>query len=274
MDLPFAFSDSASRAPVLGRALVATSQPLAAQAGLDVLRAGGNAVDAALAAAITLTVVEPTGCGLGSDLFALVCPADGAPIALDGSGRSPRAWTRERLGPGAMPTSGWESVTVPGAVAAWSDLHERAGRAPFESLFDSAIRYAEEGYPVSPHVARLWSRAAARWPRERFAAFHDTFLPSGRAPVAGEIARLPDHAASLRAIAKTRGETFYRGDLAARIVADSVAHGAALDATDLADHRSEEVTPIATSVGAGPRSRSSCRHRRFTGERLPAYSSS
>ena len=146
----YEFPYPSRRMPVLARNVVATSQPLAAQAGLQMLYAGGNAVDAALAAAIALTVVEPTSNGIGSDAFAIVW--DGRELhGLNGSGRAPAALTPERFaGRASMPLWGWDAVTVPGAVSAWAALSERFGVLPFTQLFEPAIRYADEGFLVSP----------------------------------------------------------------------------------------------------------------------------
>lgn len=226
----------------MGRNAVATSQPLAAQAGLRMLLQGGNAVDAALATAIALTVVEPTSNGLGSDAFALVW--DGTSLSgINGSGRSPGAWSPARFAQrDAMPEHGWETVTVPGAVDTWARLSKRFGQLPFEALFEPAIAYAEKGYPVSPITALRWAEAADTY--AGFEAFADNFLVGGHAPRPGEIFRCPDMAATLKEIAATRGESFYRGALANRIAADAAIHGAALNHEDLASHRSEWVTPL------------------------------
>ncbi|HKW85226.1 MAG TPA: gamma-glutamyltransferase, partial [Burkholderiaceae bacterium] len=149
------------RAPLLARNVVTTSQPLAAQAGLRMLLAGGNAADAALAAAIALTVLEPIMNGIGGDLYALVW--DGAALhGLDGTGCAPAAWTPERFaGRREMPRSGWDSVTVPGQVSGWKALSERFGRLPFARLFEPAVEYAEGGFPVSPVIAGVWPQLAA-----------------------------------------------------------------------------------------------------------------
>ena len=236
---------SSRRMPVMGRNVVATSQPLAAQAGLHMLHQGGNAVDAALATAIALTVVEPTSNGLGSDAFAIVW--DGTSLTgINGSGRAPAEWSPDRFRDlGAMPEHGWETVTVPGAVDTWVHLSERFGNLPFEALFGPALAYAAGGFPVSPITAQRWAEAAETY--QAFDAFADTFLPGGRAPRPGEIFRCPDMAASLQQIAATRGESFYRGELAQRIAADARTHGAVLSQTDLARHRSEWVTPLAVA---------------------------
>jgi gamma-glutamyltranspeptidase/glutathione hydrolase len=232
--LDFAKSHAAARAPVLGRNVVATSQPLAAQAGLRMLLKGGNAIDAAIAAAMTLTVVEPSGNGIGSDAFAIVW--DGSALhGLNGSGRSPSAWTPERFaGFRTMPQRGWESVTVPGAVSSWVALSRRFGKLPFATLAEPAISYAREGFPVSPVVAELWRRAGQLLRDQP--GFAECFLPEGRALRAGEIFRSAGHAHSLELIAESEGEAFYRGVLAEKIAAFAAAHGAAMTAEDLATH--------------------------------------
>lgn len=199
------------------------------------LQAGGNAVDAAVAAAMALTVVEPTGCGIGSDAFAIVSAPDGL-HGLNASGRSPSAWTCDRFkGMDAVPQKGWESVTVPGAVSAWVDLSRRFGKLPFARLAQPAIDYARHGFPVSPIIARLWELGRIKLGDQP--GFADCFLPDGRAPRAGELFRSPGHADTLEAIADTEGESFYRGDIARRIAAYAHAHGAALTEDDLAAHQ-------------------------------------
>ncbi len=155
-ELPYAWP----RKPVLARNVVCTSQPLAAQAGLAMLADGGSAVDAALAAAITLTLVEPVSNGIGSDAFAIVW--DGERLhGLNASGRSPASWTPEYFRGGPVPMRGWNSVTVPGAVSAWTELHARFGRLPFARVFEPAIGYGREGFLVSPTVAAQWAGAGA-----------------------------------------------------------------------------------------------------------------
>lgn len=228
---------ASARSAVLGRNVVSTSQPLAAQAGLRMLLAGGNAVDAAIATAMALTVVEPTGCGLGSDGFAIVW--DGKELhGLNASGRSPAAWSADRFaGHGAMPDKGWEAVTVPGAVSAWSALSRRFGRLPFTALAAPAIDYARNGFAVSPVIAHLWAMGGARLGEQP--GFAECFLPDGRAPRAGELFRSEAHASTLEAIAESHGEAFYRGAVAQRIAAHAKAHGAALTEDDLANHRAD-----------------------------------
>ncbi len=234
---------ASSRSPVMGRNIVSTSQPLAAQAGLRMLAKGGNAIDAAIAAAMALTVVEPTGCGLGSDAFAMVW--DGTKLhALNSSGRSPSAWTPERFrGHKTMPERGWESITVPGAVAAWAELARRFGSLPLTILAEPAISYARHGFLVSPKIAVLWEIASVLLGRQP--GFADCFLPGGRAPKAGELFKCEAQAKSLEAIAMTNGETFYRGALAEGMAAFAAVHGGALTADDLAAHSADWVEPIA-----------------------------
>ncbi len=229
------------RMPAMARNMVATSQPLAAQAGLQAMKRGGNAVDAALAAAITLTVVEPTMNGIGSDAFCIV--HDGGQLhGLNASGRSPMALDRRDFaGLREMPLTGWDSVTVPGAVSAWVTLSEKFGSLSFESLFEDAIHYADYGFQVTPVTARLWSFA----PHE-FACFPDfaPFLPNGKAPQAGELFRFPDQARTLEKIAISKGEAFYRGELARRIVAASARDGGKFTLADLDHHECEWVELI------------------------------
>jgi len=236
------------RSPVLAGNAVATSQPLAAQAGLRMLLRGGNAVDAAVATAIALTVVEPTMNGIGSDAFAIVCDGDSL-YGLNASGRSPRAWNLARFnGRNSMPTEGWDCVTVPGAVSAWVSLSERFGKLSFAELFEPAIEYAENGFALSPVVADQWSNQAPRLKGQP--GFAGTFLPGGRVPAVGERVCLPDHASTLRKIAATQGDAFYRGDLAEQIAADSARHGGAMTKEDLASHRADWVTPVCTDYRA------------------------
>ena len=235
--LDFTSPYASARAPVMGRNVVATSQPLAAQAGLRMLLKGGNAVDAALAAAMTLTVVEPSGNGLGSDAFAIV--RDGTDLhGLNASGRSPAGWTPERFaGARAMPERGWESVTVPGAVSAWTALSRRFGKLPFAVLAEPAIEYASNGFAVSPVIATLWEKAAVLLASQP--GFAEAYLPGGRAPRVGEVFRNEPLAESLAAIADTEGAAFYHGALAERIAAHAAAHGAALSLEDLAAHQAD-----------------------------------
>ena len=238
----WSFPYASRRAPVLARNVVATSQPLAASAGLDMLRQGGNAVDAALATAITLTVVEPCNNGVGSDAFAIISHA-GELTGLNASGKSPAAWTVARFaGREAMPVKGWDAVTVPGAVSAWVALSRRFGKLAFGDLFEPAIRYARDGFHVGHKTAAIWAYAGESF--KTFPDFQRHFLPSGQAPRPGEVFINPDLATTLREIAATEGESFYRGALAARIEAAAQADGGAMRAADLAAHQADWVTPI------------------------------
>jgi gamma-glutamyltranspeptidase/glutathione hydrolase len=243
-----------TRTPLFARNVVATSQPLAAQAGLQMLAAGGNAVDAAVAAAAVIALVEPCSNGLGSDAFALVW--DGARLhGLNASGPAPAAWTldyfRGRYGDAiatdaqARPERGWDTVTVPGAVGGWAALHGRFGALPFERVLAPAIDYAERGFAVSPGVADKWQLAVTRTRLPEQPGFAAFFLPQGRAPRAGERFVPQGAAHSLRRIAETRGEAFYRGELAEAIDAHARAGGGALRAADLAGYRPQWVEPIA-----------------------------
>jgi gamma-glutamyltranspeptidase/glutathione hydrolase len=230
------------RRPVLARNVVATSQPLAAQAGLQMLAAGGNAVDAVLATAITLTLVEPVSNGIGSDAFAIVW--DGKALhGLNASGRSPEGWTPEFFkDQKTMTQRGWNSVTVPGCVSAWRMLAEKFGKLPFEKLFEAAIRYGKEGFLVSPTIARQWAAQVAELKEQP--GFAEAFLPDGRAPQPGTLFRFPDHAATLEIIARTKGEAFYNGPLAERLAAHSKQHGGVLRVSDMTAHQSDWVAPL------------------------------
>ena len=233
------------RSPLFARNVVATSQPLAAQAGLSMLRRGGNAVDAAVATAAAMAIVEPCSNGLGSDNFAIVW--DGRSLhGLNSSGPAPAAWTREyflRKHGDSFPMRGWDAVTVPGAVAGWAALSERFGRLPFEDLLAPAIDLAERGYGVGVVTAQFWARAVPLL--EEQPGFREAFMPRGRAPEPGERFAFPAAAATLRAIAATRGETFYRGAIAEQLAAHSSANGGSMTLADLAGYAPEWVAPIA-----------------------------
>ncbi|WP_163576851.1 gamma-glutamyltransferase family protein [Halomonas faecis] len=234
------------------RGMVATSQPLGAEAGMQMLRQGGNAVDAAIATAAALTVVEPTSNGLGSDAFAIVW-IDGKLHGLNASGPAPQAATLERvrsLGHDTMPEHGMIPVTVPGAPAAWAALSERFGRLPFAELLAPAIAYAERGFPISPVVSQMWEEAFdgyAAYEEPAFRPWFDTFAPHQRAPRPGEMWASPDHASTLRSIAETHAKSFYAGELAERIDAFFREHGGLLRREDLAAYAPEWVEPIGTT---------------------------
>jgi gamma-glutamyltranspeptidase/glutathione hydrolase len=203
---------------------------------------GGNAVDAILATAIALTIVEPTSNGIGSDAFCILW--DGKKLqGLNASGRSPAGWSLQRFkGVPAMPQRGWESVTVPGAVSAWVSLSEKYGKLPFADLFEPAIKYASEGFLVSPTIARLWANQVQELQSQP--GFADAFMPRGRAPQPGEKFSFPAQAKVLQRIAETKGEAFYRGELAEKIAAFAKQHGAALTLEDLASHQNDWVEPL------------------------------
>lgn len=235
------------------RGMVCTSQPLASQAGLTILQQGGNAIDAAIATAICQTIVEPTNNGLGSDCFALVWTG-GKLHGLNGSGYAPQRLTPEAVAASGatekMPLRGWEAVTVPGAPSAWAELHKRFGRLPFAKLFEPAIYYAEQGYPVSPIVARFWQEGIdALTPYKNNPAIAPWFATfdvhgNGVAPQTGELVTLPDHAKTLRILADSYCESYYRGELAQRLVEFSDKTGGYLSLEDLADYRAEWVEPV------------------------------
>jgi gamma-glutamyltranspeptidase/glutathione hydrolase len=236
--------------PFFARNAVATSHPLAAQAGMQMLLAGGNAVDAALAAAAMLTVVEPVSCGFGGDAYAIIW--DGTELhGLNASGAAPRAWSldffRRRHGVDAVgrirqPTRGWDSVTVPGIVSAWSEMHRRFGSVPLEDIFEPSAVIAERGHLVAPAVARKWADLVPML--ERQPGFAQTFMPAGRAPYAGEKCQLPGHAYTLRKLGQQGANAFYEGEFAQRIIDFARETGGALDLSDLREHRAEWVGTI------------------------------
>ena len=235
------------------RGMVATGQPLAAQAGLDILKQGGNAIDAAIATAACLTVVEPTANGIGSDAFALVWTS-GQLHGLNASGPAPQSLSHTSLtaqGLSEMPKFGLLPVTVPGAPSAWASLSARFGHLPLTTVLAPAIRYASEGFPLSPTLARGWRAALVQDQKELNAPVHqaylDTFAPEGRFPAVGDVWRSPDHAQTLTAIAETKAESFYRGELAERIDHFSRAHGGYIRSRDLAAYYPEWVTPLSVN---------------------------
>lgn len=244
-----------TRIPVFARNVVSTSHPLAAQAGLRMLWKGGNAVDAALAAAAAITVVEPVSCGLGGDAFALVW--DGERLSgLNASGVAPAAWNpeyfRQRHGEDARgiankPMRGWDTVTVPGVIAGWEALHAKFGSLPFADLLEPAIEIAERGYSVSPIVAHKWAAAVPEL--QGLPGFADTFMPRGRAPLVGERMCLPGHARTLRTLAKDGPRAFYEGALAGQIAAFAREGGGALTEADLRAYRPEWGEPIGKRFG-------------------------
>ncbi len=246
VDRPLGPSFATRSEVVAAEGMVASSHPLATQIGVEVLRAGGTAVDAAIAVNAALALMEPTGCGLGGDLFALVFdPGSGRLVGYNGSGRSPAGlsleWLRER-GFQAIPSRGPLPVTVPGVVEAWFALHRRFGRLPFARLLAPTIRYARQGHPVPEVIAEAWARSV----REllRFPGFREQFTIDGRAPRKGEIWRNPNLAATLERIAADGADAFYRGEIAHRMVDYLREQGGFLSLEDLAEHRGEWVEPL------------------------------
>ncbi|MDP2407768.1 MAG: gamma-glutamyltransferase family protein [Hydrogenophaga sp.] len=247
MNLQNAHGYPSTRLPVFARNLVSTSHPLAAQAGLRMLLQGGNAVDAAIAAAAALTITEPVSNGLGSDAFCILW--DGQRLhGLNASGTAPMAWTPDhfhrKYGADALtpPKRGIDSVTVPGAVAGWATLSERFGRLPFADLMQPAIELAERGCAVPVVVRQKW--AAATPELQGQPGFAEHFLPWGRAPQVGELFKFPAAARGLRAIAESKGEAFYRGPIAQALARFAAVHGGALTEADMAAYHPEWVAPI------------------------------
>jgi gamma-glutamyltranspeptidase/glutathione hydrolase len=241
------------RMPVMARNVVSTSHPLAAQAGLRILARGGNAVDAAIAAAATLMIVEPVSNGLGSDAFAILW--DGKELTgLNASGTAPAAWNpdyfRRKYGEDAkgfanQPMRGWDSATVPGAVAGWEMLHGRFGRLPFADLLQPAIEIAERGHAVATIVQHKWAAAVPDLKDQP--GFAAAFMPHGRAPQVAEKFVFKDAANTLRILAAQGPRAFYEGEIAARIASFSQECGGAMTASDLANYRAEWVKPISKS---------------------------
>ena len=238
--------------------MVNCSSPLAAAAGLEILQKGGNAADAAIAAATTLTVVEPTANGIGSDAFALIWSAQKQKLfGINSSGRAPMLASIQKIldegrdTDGKMPKHGWTPVTVPGAPAAWAEISEKFGKLPLTTVMEPAARYAEEGYPCAPNLSQAWKQAYWAYRRD----FHEpcyngwfrTFAPLGRAYEPGELIRLPDHARTLRLIAETGAEAFYTGELAEKMDAESRKHDGLFRYEDLAVHKAVWVNPISVN---------------------------
>ena len=258
------------RSVVYGRnGMVCTSQTLAAQAGLDVLKKGGNAIDAALATAISLTVLEPPSNGIGSDLFALVW-YKGKLYGLNGSGPAPMALTREKvlarlrkdgkaketytdsdeimdLSAATMPDNGWETVIVPGAPASWKALHERFGVADFASLFDAAIRYAEEGYPLQPICSKIWKKNVPKVSPLKNETMYQPMLEmffNDKKLEPGNVVTLPEMGKTLRRLAESYCDSFYSGDIAREIIRFSRETGGYLTPEDLQNYKPEWVEPL------------------------------
>jgi gamma-glutamyltranspeptidase/glutathione hydrolase len=242
-NVPFAWNYPYAwpRKPVFAANAVATTQPLAAQAGLQMLAQGGNAIDAILATAITLTLVEPVSNGIGSDLYAIVW--DGKKLhGLNASGRSPAAWTPDYFKGRKVPVRGWDSVSVPGCVAGWTELHGKWGKLPFRKLFEPAVRYGREGFLVSSTISSQWAKQVPELKEQPgFAKF---FLPDGNPPRPGQRFKFPAHAKVLEEIALSKGKAFYKGDLAEKLEAHSKKHGGAMRASDLAANKPDWVKTL------------------------------
>jgi len=235
------------------KGMVATGQPLAAQAGLEVMQKGGNAIDAAIATAAALTVVEPTANGIGGDNFALVWTLDKL-YGMNSSGNAPKAISIEALkerGITEIPKYGFVPVTVPGTPAGWVALSKGFGKLPLIEVLAPAIRYATEGYPVSPTTAYFWDSAYKIYKKnlkgKEFDSWFSTFAPNGIVPKAGEIWKSLDHARTLRLIAETNGDAFYQGELAEKIDEYSRKYDGFIRLEDLVEYQAEWVDPISVN---------------------------
>ena len=240
----------ATRSVTLARhGIVAAAHPVAVQVGLEILRRGGSAVDAAIAVNAALSLMEPTSCGLGGDLFAMVWdPATGKLYGLNGSGRAPLALTLDKVPPladGTMPVYSPYAWTVPGCADAWFELHERFGRLPMKDLLAPTIAYAREGVPVPQVIAGSWARSVARFKDKP--GFAEVFLPGGKAPAEGQPFANPALANTLELLAAGGRDAFYRGEIAEKIVAYSRKEGGFFSIEDFARHTSEWQEPISTT---------------------------
>lgn len=234
------------------KGMVATSQPLAAQAGLEIMQKGGNAIDAAIATAAALTVVEPTSNGIGGDAFALVWIKDEL-HGLNASGPAPKSISIEAvkaLGHEKMPTFGVVPITVPGVPAAWGELSKKYGKLPLQEVLKPAIRYAEEGFPVSPTLGKYWNLAYEKYKKsftsKEFESWFETFSIHGKAPKIGELWSSPAHAATLQSIGESYGKSFYKGEIADKIETFMKEHNGFLSREDLHDYKVEWVNPISS----------------------------
>ena len=243
--LPFA-----TRSEVIAQnGMAATSHPLATQAAIDVLKNGGNAIDAAIAANAILGLMEPTGCGIGGDLFAIIwIDKDKRLYGLNASGPAPKNISIEKLKKrniNKIPAYGPLPVTVPGAVAGWTELHKKFGSMPFEKLFDQAIWYAENGFPVTETIAYYLNLSAERF--KDYPNFKNVWMPNGKAPTKGEIFKNPLLAKSYKQVAKSYGEDFYSGDIAKSIVSFIKSQGGYLELEDLKNYKAEWIEPVSTN---------------------------
>ena len=225
------------RSPVFASQMVATSQPLAVQAGIRTMEIGGNAADAAISVAATLTVVEPTMNGIGSDAFAIIW--DGTQLhGLNASGKSPALWSPDKFsGNKDMPKFGWNSVTVPGAVSGWVEISKRFGNLPFEKTLEPAIQYARNGFHISPTVFLQWANQAPSLADQP--GFSDVFMPGGKIPKIGDLFKNIDQANTLEMIGSSQGKSFYTGETAKAMVEHCQTHGGYMSLNDLENHRAE-----------------------------------
>jgi gamma-glutamyltranspeptidase / glutathione hydrolase len=240
----------ATRSEVIAQnGMAATSQPLATQVALDILKQGGTAVDAAIAANAMLGLVEPTGNGIGGDLFAIIWDAKSQKLyGLNGSGRSPYSLTLDHFkkqGITHIPAHGPLPVSVPGTVDAWFEMHKKFGKLPMKKILSPTIQYAREGFPVSEVIAYYMQRSAPVL--SKYPGFKETYMPNGKAPEKGEIFKNPYLANTLEKIAKGGRDAFYKGDIARTIDAYMKRQGGFLSYKDLADHTSEWVEPVSTN---------------------------
>ncbi len=240
----------ATRSEVIARhGMAATSQPLATQVAIDMLKQGGSAVDAAIAANAMLGLVEPTGDGIGGDLFAIVWDAKTKRLyGLNASGRSPASLTLEhfkKLGLTRIPAYGPLPVSVPGAVDGWFELHGKFGKLPMTTILVPTIQYARDGFPVSEVIANAWQFSVPAL--QEWAGFKETFMPNGRAPEKGEVFENPYLASTLEKIANGGRDVFYKGEIAKTIDSFMKKNGGFLSYQDLASHTSDWVEPVSTN---------------------------
>lgn len=247
---PLEYPYPSTRRVIYGKnGMVASSQPLASQAGLQILKNGGNAIDAAIATAATLTVVEPTANGIGGDAFALFW-SEGKLHGINGSGPAPSSITIEAVrdqGHEEMPKVGWIPVTVPGVPGTWTELSEKFGKLPLIEVLKPAIHFAEEGFPVSPVIGNSWQHSYEYYKKQegdQFKYWLKTFAPTGRPPKIGEIFRSRDHANTLKKIGSSNSKAFYEGELAEKIASFSKEYGGYLRKKDLSNFTPEWVDPV------------------------------
>lgn len=247
---PLSYRYSSNRNVIYGtKGMVATGQPLAAQAGLAILKEGGNAVDAAIATAACLTVLEPTANGIGGDAFAIIWIKNKM-YGLNSSGPAPKNLSLNELldkGYKEIPKDGWIPVTVPGIPAAWCELSKKFGKLPLSKVLEPAVDYAENGYPLAPGTAEYWYKSVKRFSKcsgSEFKYWFDTFTKDGKAPNAGEIVKLKYHAKTLKSIGETYGKEFYCGEISEKLDEFSKQYGGYIRKSDLENYKPEFVKPV------------------------------